>query len=219
MLASVYGNQIWQLETSLHAPDGRGIGFIDAWQIFSQDDWCLFAPLIPRARDTWHLFDGLPVHSSEMLQTPGQAADSCSGAVPVGWRVYTGSKAQCVSGTFLWASLLAEFQHHTVVVQAECSLDWGRAFKQLWIWAWWVGGPGSVSEHCSVAYMSRLLWALGTKVLASWTTSGEWPTFVSPGLCSKGPIKSLSSSHCWFNLLCHLCHFAEGLELYWGPFR
>lgn len=136
MLASIYGSQIWRLETSLHAPDGRGIDFIDAWQIFSQDDWCLFAPIIPRAWDTWHSFGGLLVHSSEMLQTPEQAAGFCSGVVPVGWGVYKGSK-RSVSGIFLWASPLAEFQHQMVVVQAECSLDWGRASKQFWIWAWW----------------------------------------------------------------------------------
>lgn len=42
-----------------------------------QDDGSLLASVIPRAPGTWLSFDSPPVTGSEMLQTPGQAAEFC----------------------------------------------------------------------------------------------------------------------------------------------
>lgn len=113
--------------------------------MYSQVDWCLFASLIPRARGTWDIFDGLPVHCSEMLQTPEHAVEFFSGAVPVIWWMHTGPSSQCTRN--ISVSLLAEFQHAMVVVRlcAPCAAlteaglssgcDWAVRVANLHNWS------------------------------------------------------------------------------------
>lgn len=47
---------IWQLETSVHIPYGMGIDFINAQQMHSQDEWCLFASVIKCSRHLTHFW-------------------------------------------------------------------------------------------------------------------------------------------------------------------